>query len=198
MREHEETIERLIAAFRTLPSVGYKTAQRYAYSIIAKPKEDAEVFAKSILDAKEKISYCSECGNYTDREVCAICSSRNANTICVVKDPQDVTSMEKIKDYAGVYHVLHGTISPLENRGPNDIKIKELIDRVLKHKTQEVILATNPDVEGDVTAHYIANLLKNLNVKTTRLAQGIAMGTDIEYADEVTLTKAFEARSEIK
>lgn len=197
MREHEETIERLIASFRSLPGVGFKTAQRYAYSVIQKSKEEAEEFAGNIINAKERIKYCSECGNFTDREVCAICQKRSANIICVVKDAQDVVAMEKVKDFNGVYHVLHGTISPLENRGPNDIRIKELINRVVKHKTQEVILATNPDVEGDVTAHYIANLLKPLNIKATRLAQGISMGTDIEYADEVTLTRAFEARSEL-
>ena len=198
MREHEETIERLIASFRTLPGVGYKTAQRYAYAIIDADNMQAKEFAQNILNAKEKINYCQECGNYTDREVCAICQSRKADIICVVRDPGDVLAMDKIKDYQGVDHVLHGTISPLENRGPNDIRIKELIDRVIRHKTKEVILATNPDVEGDVTAHYIASLLKSLGVKTTRLAQGISMGTDIEYADEVTLTKAYESRNEIK
>lgn len=197
MNNYDETIERLIASFRQLPGVGYKTAQRYAYSIISGSKEDALDFSKNIIDAKEKIKYCKECGNYTDQEICNICSTRSTKTICVVKDPQDVLAMEKIKSFGGVYHVLHGTISPLENRGPNDIKIKELIERVTRHKTQEVVLATNPDVEGDVTAHYIASLVKPLNVKATRLAQGIAMGTDIEYADEVTLTKAFDLRSEL-
>ncbi|MGI5842079.1 MAG: recombination mediator RecR [Christensenellales bacterium] len=197
MREQEETIEKLIASFRLLPGVGYKTAQRYAYSIIEGKQEEAEEFAQNILDAKNNIHYCKECGNFTDKEICKICQTRSAETICVVKDAQDVVAMEKIKNFNGVYHVLHGTISPLENRGPNDIKIKELIERVVKHKTKEVVLATNPDVEGDVTAHYIANLLKPLSVKATRLAQGISMGTDIEYADEITLTRAFEARSEL-
>jgi recombination protein RecR len=197
MKNYEETIEKLIASFRLLPGVGYKTAQRYAYSIIQGEKEDAQEFSKNIIDAKEKISYCQECGNFTDKNICAICSARSAKTICVVKDAQDVVAMEKVKGFDGVYHVLHGTISPLENRGPNDIKIKELIERITRHKTQEIVLATNPDVEGDVTAHYIAGLVKPLGVKTTRLAQGIAMGTDIEYADEVTLTKAFNLRSEL-
>jgi recombination protein RecR len=197
MKQHEQTIEQLIAAFRTLPGVGYKTAQRYAFSIIEKNQQEAEQFAKAILEAKQKISFCKECGTYTDRDICAICSTRDAKLICVVKQAQDIMAMEKIKDYNGVYHVLGGTISPLENRGPNDIRIKELINRVIAHKTQEVILATDPDVEGDVTAHYIASLLAPLGVKATRLAQGIAMGTDIEYADEVTLTRAFESRREI-
>lgn len=194
----EETLEKLIAAFRTLPGVGYKTAQRYAYSIIEKPLEEAKTFAQSLIDAKTKIFPCKECGNFTDREVCSICQSRSPLTICVVKEPKDIVALEKIKDFEGVYHVLYGTISPLENKGPNDIKIKELIERVIKYKSQEVILATNPDVEGDVTAYYIANLLKPLKVKATRLAQGISIGTDIEYADEVTLTRAFEKRSELK
>lgn len=196
MKNYEETIEKLIASFRLLPGVGYKTAQRYAYSIIQGNKEDAKDFANNIVDAKEKISYCKECGNFTDKQVCTICSTRSTKTICVVKDAQDVVSMERVKGFDGVYHVLHGTISPLENRGPNDIKIKELIERITRHKTQEVVLATNPDVEGDVTAHYIAGLVRPLGVKATRLAQGIAMGTDIEYADEVTLTNAFNLRSE--
>ncbi len=198
MNSYDETIEKLIASFRLLPGVGYKTAQRYAYSIISGSKEDAVDFSNNIVDAKEKIKYCKECGNYTDKETCNICTTRSAKTICVVKDAQDVVAMEKVKGYDGVYHVLHGTISPLENRGPNDIKIKELIERVTRHKTQEVVLATNPDVEGDVTAHYIAGLVKPLGIKATRLAQGISMGTDIEYADEVTLTKAFDLRSELK
>ena len=197
MKQHEETIERLIAAFRALPGVGYKTAQRYAFSVIEKSKQEAEDFAKAIVDAKSKIAFCKECGNYTDKEICSICSTREAKIICVVKEAQDLLAMEKVKDYRGVYHVLGGTISPLENKGPNDLRIKELVGRVIAHKTQEVILATNPDVEGDVTAHYIASLLAPLGVKTTRLAQGIAMGTDIEYADEVTLTRAFESRREI-
>lgn len=193
----EDIIENLIEQFRSLPGVGYKTAQRYAFSIIEGKEERAKRFADAILQAKEKIHFCSECGNFTDREVCSICQTRSHKIICVVKEPKDIISMEKVKNFDGVYHVLNGTISPLEHRGPDDIKIKELLSRVQKDKVEEVIMATNPDVEGDATAMYIAKILKPLGVKVTRLAQGIAMGSDLEYADEVTLSKALEARREI-
>lgn len=197
MTKYDEPIERLIEYFRTLPGVGYKTAQRYAYSIIEGDKERAENFSDAILKVKEKIRFCSECGNYTDKETCDICQKRDQQTICVVKEPKDILAMEKVKSYNGVYHVLFGTLSPLEGRGPNDIKIKELLNRVNKYDVKEVIMATDPDVEGDATAMYIAKLLKPLGVKVTRLAQGIAMGSDLEYADEVTLTKALESRRDI-
>lgn len=144
-----------------------------------------------------KVKYCKECGNYTDSEICSICAKRNPDIICVVKEPKDVAAMEKVKSFNGVYHVLHGTINPLENRGPNDIRIKELLERVNRLKTKEVIMATNPDVEGEATALYIARLLKPIGIKVTRLAQGISMGSELEYADEITLTKALEKRSEI-
>lgn len=193
----KDIIENLIEQFRSLPGVGYKTAQRYAFSIIEGKEERAKRFADAILQAKEKIHFCSECGNFTDREVCSICQTRSHKIICVVKEPKDIISMEKVKNFDGVYHVLFGTISPLEHRGPDDIKIKELLSRVQKDKVEEVIMATNPDVEGDATAMYIAKILKPLGVKVTRLAQGIAMGSDLEYADEVTLSKALEARREI-
>lgn len=189
-----EPIERLIASFRTLPGVGYKTAQRYAYSIINGELDSAKEFAEAIVNAKENIKYCSVCGNFTDTDICSLCKNRSSKQICVVKEPKDVVSMEKVKNYEGTYHVLHGTISPLENKGPDDIRIKELIERVQNGDVEEVIMATNPDIEGDVTAMYIAKLLKPLGVKVSRLAQGISMGSDIEYADEVTLTKALEKR----
>ncbi|MCI5797246.1 MAG: recombination mediator RecR [Firmicutes bacterium] len=195
--ENIDPIERLVSAFRSLPGVGLKTAERYAYSIIKNDEENAKEFAESILNAKLKVKYCKECGNYTDGEICAICAKRNPDIICVVKEPKDVVAMEKVKNFNGVYHVLHGTINPLENRGPNDIRIKELLERVNRLKTKEVIMATNPDVEGEATALYIARLLKPLGIKVTRLAQGISMGSELEYADEVTLTKALEKRSEI-
>ncbi|MCI8555141.1 MAG: recombination protein RecR [Clostridia bacterium] len=194
---NEDTIEKLIEQFRTLPGVGYKTAQRYAFSIIEGKEERAKRFSDAILEAKSKIGFCKVCGNFTDREVCPICTHRNRKTICVVKDPKDVLAMEKVKSYQGVYHVLFGTISPLEHRGPNDIKIKELLARIQEDKVEEVIMATNPDVEGDATAMYIAKLLSPLGVKVTRLAQGVAMGSDLEYADEVTLSKALEARTQL-
>ena len=192
-----EALEKLVCAFRSLPGVGLKTAQRYAYKIINSDKSYAEDFSDAILQAKEKIGYCKECGDFTDKEICDICSNRNPNIICVVKEPKDVVAIEKSKSFSGVYHVLHGTISPLENRGPNDIRIKELLERIQKHSTKEVIMATNPDVEGDATAMYIAKLLKPLGVKLTRLAQGVSMGSELEYADEVTLARALEARREI-
>ena len=197
MAEFDETIERLIEYFRQLPSVGKKTAQRYAFYIIENSREKAENFAKAIMEVKDKVKLCKECGNYSTSEICPICQKRNKKVICVVQEPKDIISMEKVKTCDGVYHVLFGTISPLENRGPNDIRIKELLARVNKDGVEEVIMATNPDVEGDATAMYISRLLKPLNVKVTRLAQGISMGSDIEFADEVTLGKALEQRQEI-
>lgn len=197
MAEFDEPIERLIEYFRQLPSVGKKTAQRYAFYIIENSKEKADNFAKAIMDVKEKVKLCSVCGNYSTNDICPICQRRNRKVVCVVQEPKDIISMEKVKSYDGVYHVLFGTISPLENRGPNDIKIKELLKRVNDDKVEEVIMALNPDVEGDATAMYISKLLKPLNVKVTRLAQGISMGSDIEFADEVTLEKALEQRQEI-
>ena len=192
-----EALEKLVGMFRTLPGVGAKTAQRYAYKIINSEKEYAEDFSDAIINAKEKVGYCKECGDFTDKDICEICSNRSTKTICVVKEPKDVVAMEKARSFNGVYHVLHGTINPLENRGPNDIRIKELLERISRFETQEVIMATNPDVEGDATAMYIAKLLKPLGVKVTRIAQGISMGSELEYADEVTLARALEARREI-
>ena len=193
----DDVIEKLIEQFRTLPGVGYKTAQRYAFCIIEGNSEIAKWFADGIIEAKEKIGFCKICGNFTDKEICPICQSRDRKIICVVKEPKDILAMEKVKTYNGVYHVLFGTISPLEHRGPNDIKIKELLQRVSQDKVQEVIMATNPDVEGDATAMYIAKLLRPLGVRVTRIAQGIAMGSDLEFADEFTLAKALEGRRDI-
>lgn len=192
-----ESLEKLINSFRKLPGVGYKTAQRYAYSILNGSLENAKEFADSIVSAKEKIKFCAECGNFSETDVCENCLKKNKDIICVVKEPKDVVAMEKVKSFDGVFHVLHGTISPLENRGPNDIRIKELLQRVQKYHTKEVIMATNPDVEGDATAMYISRLLEPLNVKVTRLAQGVSMGSELEFADEVTLTRALESRIKI-
>lgn len=193
----DEPIEKLIEYFRQLPGVGKKTAQRYAFYIIENSKEKADNFANAIKEVKDKVKLCTVCGNYSTTDVCPICQKRNRKVICVVQEPKDIISMEKVKSFDGVYHVLFGTISPLENRGPNDIKIKELLARIGQDKVEEVIMATNPDVEGDATAMYISKLLKPLGVKVTRLAQGIAMGSDIEFADEVTLERALEQRKEI-
>lgn len=190
-----ESLEKLINNFRSLPGVGYKTAQRYAYSVLNKTKEEAAEFAKSIVDAKNNIKFCKECGNFSETDICEICRKKNTDIICVVKEPKDIAVMEKVKSFDGVFHVLGGTISPLENRGPDDIRIKELLSRVQKYGTIEVIMALNPDVEGDATAMYISKLLTPLGVKVTRLAQGISMGSDIEFADEVTLSRAMEKRT---
>lgn len=197
MTEFDEPIERLIEYFRSLPGVGKKTAQRYAFYIIENNRDKAENFAKAIMEVKDKVKLCKECGNYSTSEICPICSRRNKQLICVVQEPKDIISMEKVKSFDGVYHVLFGCINPLENKGPNDIRIKELLSRVQQNDVKEVIMATNPDVEGEATAMYIAKLLKPLGVKVTRLAQGISMGSDIEFADEVTLEKALRSRQEI-
>lgn len=191
-----EPIGKLINQFTKLPGVGKKTAQRYAYKIIDMSPEDAKAFAESILDCKKKVRYCSVCGNFSEEETCDICKKRDHNVICVVKEPKDVIALEKLREYKGVYHVLHGVISPMDGIGPNDIRIKELLARVGGGVT-EVIIATNPDVEGDATAMYIAKLLKPLGVTVTRLAHGIPIGGEIEYTDEVTLSRAFIERKQI-
>lgn len=192
------SMERLVNAFTHLPGVGKKTAERYAYSVIEMQKEDVDFFAKALTDAKEKIKYCKSCGNFTEEEICNICTSRqNSKIICVVKEPKDVVAIEKSKNYNGLYHVLHGTISPLDGKGPDDIRIKELVLKVSGGSYDEVIMATNPDVEGEVTASYIAKVLKPLGIKVSRIAQGVQMGSDLQYADEVTLSKAINARIEM-
>lgn len=190
-----ESLEKLINSFRSLPGVGYKTAQRYAYSILNRTKEEAQDFAENIIKAKQNIKFCKECGNFSESDICEICRKKSKDIICVVKEPKDIAVMEKVKNFDGVFHVLNGTISPLENRGPDDIRIRELLDRVKRYNTHEVIMALNPDVEGDATAMYISKLLTPLKVKVTRLAQGISMGSDIEFADEVTLSRAMEKRT---
>ena len=191
------SMQKLINAFTLLPGVGQKTAERYAYSVINLSKDEVNFMANSLLDVKENVHFCSICGNFTDMDICDICRTRKSNIVCVVKEPKDVIALEKARGFKCLYHVLHGTISPLENRGPNDIHIKELVDRVNDGNIEEVILATNPDVEGEVTASYIAKILKPLGIKVSRLAQGIQMGSDLQYADEVTLSKALEDRKEI-
>ena len=192
-----ESLERLINYFSNLPGVGAKTAQRYAYFILNKDKDYVKNFAEALVDANTNIHYCKVCGNFTDKEVCDICSTRPNNIICVVKEPKDVLAIEKVKEFKGQYHILHGTLSPLDNRGPDDIRIKELLQRVQAGGVEEVIMATNPDVEGEATAMYISKLLKPFGIKITRLSQGVSMGSDIEYADEVTLARALEDRKEI-
>ena len=190
-----EVIERLVNRFAALPGVGRKTAQRYAYAVIEMSDEDAKSFAEAITEVKEKVKFCSICGNLTDKEVCDICSSRSHDVICVVAEPKDVLALERVAGRTFVYHVLGGTLSPLDGRGPEKLRIKQLLSRL--DGVKEVIMATNPDVEGEATAMYVARLLRPLGVKVTRLAQGISMGSEIEYADEVTLTRALESRTEI-
>lgn len=197
MSEFDEPIERLIEYFRSLPGVGKKTAQRYAFFVIENNRDKAVNFAKAIVDVKDKVKLCNVCGNYSSSEICPICQKRNRQIVCVVQEPKDIVSIEKVKSFDGTYHVLFGCINPLENKGPNDIRIKELLTRVSADGIKEVIMATNPDVEGEATAMYIAKILKPMGVKVTRLAQGIAMGSDIEFADEITLSKAIADRKEI-
>lgn len=191
-----EPIGRLINQFSKLPGVGKKTAQRYAYKIISMTDAEAREFSDAVLNCKAKVHYCKKCGNFTEGEECDICRRRAATSICVVKEPKDVIAMEKLHEFQGVYHVLHGVISPMEGVGPNDIRIKELLSRI-DENVKEVIMATNPDVEGEATAMYIAKLLKPLGVKVTRLAHGMPIGGELEYTDEVTLTRAFLDRKTI-
>lgn len=192
------SIEKLIDEFAKLPGIGHKTAQRLTLHVLNLPEEEVKGFARALVTARGTIKFCSVCGNYTDSDPCAICSnpSRQKNTICVVEQPKDVITVEKIREFNGVYHVLHGTISPMAGRGPNDIKLKELISRI-DSEVKEIIVATNPNVEGEATAMYISRLLKPAGVKVTRIAHGIPVGGDLEYADEVTLAKALEGRKEI-
>ena len=192
-----DSLDRLTNEFSKLPGVGKKTAARYAYYIVTGSKEQAEGFADAIVSAKEKIKFCSNCGNFADGDLCAICKTRNESQICVVKEPKDIMAIEKAHSYGGSYHVLHGTINPLANIAPKDIKIAELIQRVVKGDTKEVILATSPDVEGEATAMYIASLIKPYNIKVTRIAQGLAAGTQLEFADEVTVARALNDRKEL-
>ena len=183
--------------FSKLPGVGKKTAQRYAYKVISMPEEEARAFADAIADVKRRVRFCKICGNFTEDEVCAICKTRDKSTICVVKEPKDVIALEKLHEYRGVYHVLHGVIDPMNGVTPNDIRIRELLERVNEGGVKEVIMATNPDVEGEATAMYIAKLLKPLGVLVTRISRGVPVGSELEYADEVTLSRALLERKQI-
>ena len=192
-----EPIGKLINKFTRLPGVGTKTAQRYAYKIINMTEEEVAEFAECLLDAKRKVRYCKICGDFTDKEVCDICANRDHSVICVVKEPKDVLAMEKAREFKGVYHVLHGVISPMEGVTPDDIRIKELLARIGEGGVKEIIMATNPDVEGEATAMYISSLVKPFGVKVTRLAHGIPVGGELEYADEITISRALTDRKEI-
>lgn len=192
-------LTRLVEQFASLPGIGRKTAQRLAFYILTLSKEQAKDFAEAVLDAHDKIRYCSVCKNYTDQEKCDICSDENRDrtTICVVEDAKDIAAFERSGEYRGLYHVLGGLISPMDGVGPDQLFIKELLSRVQDGESQEVIMATNPTVEGEATAMYLGKLLKPFGVKVSRLAYGIPVGSDLEYADDVTLFKALENRSEI-
>lgn len=196
MRFFTAPVENLIEQFQKLPGVGRKTAQRLAFFILSLPEAEAQGFANAIINAKQTVKFCSVCQNLTDTEVCGICEdkSRDSETICVVSDPKDVAAIEKTREYNGLYHVLHGCISPMNGIGPDDVRIKELIARVAQGGVREVIMATNPDTEGEATAMYISRLLKPFGVATSRLAYGIPVGGHLEYADEMTLTRALTGR----
>ncbi len=192
-------LAKLIEHFRTLPGIGTKTAVRLAYHVLDMDTQKARALAEAIIEAKEKIGFCSVCYNLSDTDPCAVCASvkRDHATICVVEQPQDVAAMERMHDYHGLYHVLHGALSPLEGIGPENLRIRELLARLQGGDVTEIIMATNPNVEGEATAMYVARLLKPLGVKVTRIARGLPVGGDLEYADEVTLAKAMENRVEL-
>ncbi len=199
MSYYSPSIERLIENFERLPSIGHKTATRLAFYMLNQNEEGVNEFINSIVEAKKNLKYCSQCFNITDTDPCPICSSpkRDQSTICVVEDVKDIAAMEKTHEFKGVYHVLHGSISPMNGIGPEDIKIKELLERIGKTEIKEIIIATNPRVEGEATAIYLSKLIKPLGVKVTRIAHGIPVGGDLEYTDEITLSKALEGRREI-
>ena len=200
MRQYPKPLNKLINELSKLPGIGGKTAQRLAFHILALEESEATALANSIVNAKRSLHYCSACGNLTDTDPCEICSdeSRDRTKVCVVETPQDVIAMERIREFKGMYHVLHGAISPVEGIGPNDINLKSLITRLQQHdEIDEIIVATNPNIEGEATAMYIPRLLKPSGIKVTRIAHGIPVGGDLEYADEVTLLKAMEGRREI-
>lgn len=199
MRYFPAALERLTEQFARLPGIGGKTAQRLAFHVLSMPDEEAAEFAAAITEAKRTVKTCPVCQNLTDQELCSICDDeeRDHGVICVVAEPRDVIAMERAREFNGVYHVLHGVISPLNHMGPDDIRIKELLARVAQGGVREVIMATNPDTEGEATAMYISRLLRPMEVRVTRLAYGIPMGSQLEYADEVTLLRALEGRQEI-
>jgi len=199
MSDYAEPIERLIEEFRKLPGIGAKTAQRLTYSLLRRPREDAERLSRAILEIKDRVSYCSVCNNFSDRDPCQFCSSqsRSAETICVVEEPHDILPIERTRDFHGQYHVLHGVLSPINGIGPDDLRIASLLERLKSTGVREIILAMNPNVEGEATAIYLARLLKPTGVRVSRIALGVPMGSDLEFADEVTMAKALEHRHEL-
>ena len=199
MSYYSPSIEKLIESFEKLPSIGHKTAVRLAFHMLDLGKEDTDEFINSIINAKANLKYCNSCYNISDTDPCSICSSpkRDSSVICVVEDVRDIMAMERTHEFKGVYHVLHGTISPMNGIGPEDIKIKELLNRIGTGDIKEIIIATNPRVEGEATAIYLSKIIKPLGIKVTRIAHGIPVGGDLEYTDEITLSKALEGRREL-
>ena len=199
MAQQLEPIARMVAQLSRLPGIGQKSAQRLAYHIIGMPLEDVRELASAVYQGRKAIRYCEACGNYATDSRCDICSDerRHNGQICVVRDPRDVAAIERMRDFRGTYHVLHGTLSPMDGVGPEDIRIKELLARLLDDSIKEIILATNPDIEGEATAAYIARLIKPMGLLVTRIAHGVPVGSDLEYADEITLSKAMEGRREM-
>ena len=193
------SLENLIDEFASLPGIGRKSAQRLAFYVLSLPDEDAKAFAESITAAKKSVKCCKICQNFTESEICQICASdrRDRSVICVVSEPRDVMSIERGREYNGTYHVLHGVLSPMNHIGPDDIRIKELLHRAADDDVEEVIMATNPDTEGEATAMYISRLLKPFNIKVTRLAYGVPVGSNLEFADDATLNRAIEGRTEM-
>ena len=199
MKYYAKPLSKLISELSKLPGIGGKSAQRLAFYILSMEDKDAMAIAEAIVDAKNNMKYCSVCGNLTDEDPCSICTdpSRNQNVVCVVESPRDVSAMERMKEFHGLYHVLHGAISPMDGIGPEDINLKQLILRLQQNDIREVILATNPNIEGEATAMYTARLIKPSGIKVTRIAHGVPVGGDLEYADEITLSKAMEGRREL-
>ncbi len=193
------SLSELVSQFERLPGIGKKTAQRLAYFVLSQPTEYSEKFAAALVNAKQKIHYCKCCQSFTDLEICDVCSSesRDRTTICVVEQPKDVLAFERTREYKGLYHVLHGCISPLDSIGPEQLTVKELLVRLADGTVEEVIMATNPTVEGEATASYLSRLIKPMGIKISRLAYGIPVGGDLEFADEVTLSRALDGRNEI-
>jgi recombination protein RecR len=199
MSDYAEPIERLIDEFRRLPGIGPKSAERLAYSVLRRPREDAERLSRAILEVKDRILCCSRCNNFSDLDPCHYCrsGSRSGETVCVVEQPGDIVAVERTREYRGRYHVLHGALSPINGVGPEDLQIRNLLERLREGEVKEVILATNPNVEGEATAIYLARLLKPIGVRVSRIALGLPVGSDLEFADEVTMSKALEHRHEL-
>ncbi len=199
MNQQVEPIQRITLQLSRLPGIGQKSAMRLAYHIVSMPEDQVHDLAEALWEGRKAVHFCARCGNYTEGELCSICEDpeRQTDQLCVVRDPKDVAALERMRDYRGLYHVLGGTLSPMNGVGPEDIRIRELLERLSSEPITEVILATNPDIEGEATATYIARLIKPLGIRVTRIAHGVPVGSDLEYADEVTLAKALEGRREV-